>query len=163
MKITQYPSPNFSCRTPGRAVDAVVIHYTDLTLAQTMALLCMPDGHASTHYVISRRGRVFQLVAEEAKAWHAGVSELAGLANVNDFSIGIDLVFKPGLHSGYTRSQYRALVELISDIRGRHPVSQDRIVGHEHVALPPGRKQDPGPWFDWTAVRTGAPPASRRS
>jgi N-acetylmuramoyl-L-alanine amidase len=153
MNVTWHASPNHSPRPEGTAIDAIVIHYTDLDLPDTLARLCDPAIQASTHYVITRRGRLLQLVPEDRKAWHAGVSALAGRPAVNEFAIGIDLVFQPGRHPGYTDSQYRTLLALLQDLCARHGIRPDRIVGHEDVALPPGRKQDPGPRFDWSRVR----------
>lgn len=140
-------------RPPGVVVDAVVIHYTDLPLAESLEILRSPDHPASTHYVITRDGALFQLVPESKRAWHAGVSHLAGRDRVNDFSIGIDLVFEPGIDAGYTERQYEVLLKLLDGIRTRHPIDPALVTGHEDVALPPGRKQDPGPLFDWPRVR----------
>jgi N-acetylmuramoyl-L-alanine amidase len=152
MKAAWFPSPNHSPRPQGASIDAIVIHYTDLDLPDTLARLCDPAIQASTHYVITRRGRLLQLVPDDRKAWHAGVSALAGRPAVNEFAIGIDLVFQPGRHRGYTATQYRTLLALLRDLCTRYHIPTARIVGHEHIALPPGRKQDPGPLFDWALV-----------
>ena len=140
-------------RPTGVVVDTVVIHYTDLPLAESLELLRRPGHPASTHYVIARDGAVFQLVPESKRAWHAGVSRLGDRERVNDFSIGIDLVFQPGIDRGYTERQYEILMDLLDGIRTRHPIDPALVTGHEDVALPPGRKTDPGPLFDWPRVR----------
>ncbi|MBM4372749.1 MAG: N-acetylmuramoyl-L-alanine amidase [Deltaproteobacteria bacterium] len=147
------PSGNHDERPPGTRVDAVVIHYTDLPLAETLELLCRPGHSASTHYVIDRDGALFQLVPESRRAWHAGMSRLDGRERVNGFSIGVDLVYGPTLHDGYTESQYARLEDLLSGLSARHLIPPQRVVGHEHVAWPPGRKSDPGPLFDWARIR----------
>jgi N-acetyl-anhydromuramyl-L-alanine amidase AmpD len=134
-------------------VDAVVIHYTALEWAETVERLCSPAVDASTHFVIDRDGSVGQLVSVDRKAWHAGVSHLAGRDHVNEFSVGVDLVFVPGADSRYSDAQYRALGALLSALAAVFGISRDRVVGHDHVARPTGRKQDPGPAFDWARVR----------
>lgn len=148
-----HPSANCGPRPTGVAVDAVVIHYTALPLAESLELLSRPGHEASTHYVIDRDGTLYQMVPEGLRAWHSGVSRLGARARVNDFSIGVDLVFEPDVDAGYTEAQYAALLALLDGIRSRHGIRADRVVGHEDVARPPGRKEDPGPRFDWPRVR----------
>ena len=148
-----HPSGNRDERPAGTVVDTVVIHYTALPLRESLELLSRPGHPASTHYVIGRKGTLYQLVPEHLRAWHAGVSRFEGRERVNDFSIGVDLIFEPDRDAGYTELQYEILFDLLDGIRSRHPVDPDRITGHEEVALPTGRKQDPGPHFDWDRVR----------
>lgn len=106
----------------------------------------------SAHYFIERRGRLIRFVAEDMRAWHAGVSCFADRHNCNDFSLGIELEgddIQP-----FTEPQYEVLIELLRDLRGRYPgLTADRIVGHCHIA--PERKTDPGPHFAWERVRRG--------
>ncbi|NIA19348.1 MAG: 1,6-anhydro-N-acetylmuramyl-L-alanine amidase AmpD, partial [Xanthomonadaceae bacterium] len=88
-------------------------------------------------------------VPENKRAWHAGISSFAGRDNCNDFSLGVELEgddFQP-----FTAVQYERLNRLLVGIRRRHPqVTRERIVGHADIA--PGRKTDPGPFFDWDKV-----------
>lgn len=101
----------------------------------------------SSHFVIRRDGEVLQFVSVDHRAWHAGQSQWKGRSNCNDYSAGIELeglegeVFEP--------AQYDALVVLLAALRRQYPITD--VVGHEHVA--PGRKIDPGPGFDWLALR----------
>jgi AmpD protein len=105
----------------------------------------------SSHFFVSRSGEVFQLVDTDLKAWHAGVSSLAGRPDVNRFSVGIEL--EGDEVTPYAEAQYESLRRLLRELRAAHPaIGPDRIVGHEHVA--PGRKRDPGPLFDWGRVRS---------
>jgi AmpD protein len=100
----------------------------------------------SCHFFLDRRGGVVQVVDTDAKAWHAGVSELEGRTDVNRFSIGIELEGDEA--TPFAEAQYEALEPLLRALRAAHPaITTARIVGHEHVA--PGRKRDPGPLFDW--------------
>lgn len=147
------PSENCNERPPGVQVESVVIHFTDLPLRETLELLSRPGHPASTHYVIDRDGALYQMVPEHLRAWHSGVSRYAGRDDVNDFSIGVDLVFEPELHDRYEEVQYQVLLDLIDGIRTRHTIDPALVTGHEDVALPPGRKVDPGPCFDWARIR----------
>lgn len=85
-------SPNFS-KDRGAEISAIVIHYTSgETLDGAVSWFKNPKASASAHYIIDTNGSVVQMVADAHKAWHAGVSELDGVKNVNKFSIGIELV-----------------------------------------------------------------------
>lgn len=84
-------SPNYNQRN--KAIDAIVIHFTSSgNLEGTIAWFQNPAAKASAHYVIDRDGSIVQMVKDEDRAWHAGKSSLYGRNNVNDFSIGIELV-----------------------------------------------------------------------
>lgn len=147
-----HESPNFNERTAGRPVDVLVIHYTALGLSETLACLARPASQVSTHYVIGRNGALYQQVSVLSRAWHAGVSLLYGEGDVNGRSIGIDLVFIPGRDKEYTEAQLRVLAGLGRALLTCFPIRSDGVVGHEHVAVPPGRKKDPGRWLDWVRV-----------
>jgi N-acetylmuramoyl-L-alanine amidase len=145
-----HPSPNREPRPDGTAVDLLLIHYTGmLTGAAALERLCQPDAKVSAHYLIEEDGRVMRLVPEELRAWHAGVACWAGRTDINDRSIGIELV-NPGHEFGYRafpEPQMAALIDLAQAIRTRHPIPAHRVLGHSDVA--PARKQDPGELFDW--------------
>ena len=101
----------------------------------------------SSHFLIRRDGRVVQYVSANARAWHAGLSSFAGRDKCNDYAIGVELEgsdFAP-----FEPPQYAALVELTLALQRHYPLRDVR--GHEHIA--PGRKTDPGPWFDWEYYR----------
>ena len=150
MDIRDRPSPNFNDRPQGTAVDMVVLHYTGMeTAAGALGRMCDPAAQVSAHYMVEEDGTVFLLVPEEKRAWHAGVSYWRGATNINDRSIGIEIV-NPGHEFGYRRfpePQMAALQELLSDIVARHEIAPARVVGHSDIA--PSRKQDPGELFDW--------------
>ena len=128
----------------------VVVHYTGMQSGEAaLARLRDPEAKVSAHYMIERDGRIFRLVPEERRAWHAGVSFWKGERDINARSIGIELV-NPGEEHGYLPFpdvQIDALVTLIEDVRGRWEVADGDIVGHSDVA--PARKVDPGPLFSW--------------
>lgn len=95
------------------------------------------------HFLIDRKGNVYQLVDEENVAYHAGVSEMKdGRKNVNDFSFGVEILNAED--DGYTDAQYGAIRDLVAYLKGTYPIKY--VVGHDDIA--PGRKTDP--WnFDW--------------
>jgi N-acetylmuramoyl-L-alanine amidase len=145
------PSPNFDARTS--PPDMIVLHYTGMASGPAaLERLRDPEAKVSAHYLIEEDGRLFSLVAEERRAWHAGVSFWKGQRDVNAVSIGVELV-NPGHEFGYRAfpmPQIAVLIGLLDDIRGRWSVPDARIVGHSDVA--PERKQDPGELFPWARL-----------
>jgi len=144
------PSPNFNARPAKIPIDMLVLHYTGMQNADA-ALTRLNDlsSEVSAHYLIDEHGRVFQLVQEGDRAWHAGAAAWRGNTNINSRSIGIELV-NPGHEHGYRpfpAEQMAALADLAEGIIDRWPIPPRNIVGHSDVA--PGRKQDPGELFDW--------------
>lgn len=151
LPIIAAPSPNFDQRR--LPVDMLILHYTGMpTGAEALARLRDPAAKVSAHYLIEEDGRVFALVDEAARAWHAGVARWRGQDDINSRSIGIELV-NPGHEWGYrpfAEPQMAALVRLCPDILTRHAVPPRHVLGHSDVA--PARKQDPGPLFDWARL-----------
>lgn len=101
----------------------------------------------SSHFFIERNGRLWQFVSCDQRAWHAGASEYKGRSNCNDHSIGIELEGLEGLP--FEAAQYESLASLGAALLSAYPIAH--VAGHEHVA--PGRKQDPGPGFEWPALQ----------
>ena len=163
--IIDAPSPNFDERLS--PPDMVVLHYTGMSSGEAaLARLRDPAAQVSAHYLIEEDGRLYGLVPEERRAWHAGVSFWKGATNLNHVSIGIELV-NPGHEFGYRpfpKAQIDVLAELLTDIRERWDIPDNRILAHSDVA--PDRKTDPGelfPWNDLAAAGHGfwiEPPAS---
>ncbi|HEX2840018.1 N-acetylmuramoyl-L-alanine amidase [Hyphomicrobium sp.] len=145
-----HPSPNIEPRKPGYAPSILVMHYTGLpTVERAIDVLSRPDCKVSCHYVIDEDGRIIQMVAEEARAWHAGVSYWGGETDINSASIGIEIQ-NPGHMLGYPdfpAVQMRAVSALARDITRRHDIPPHRVLAHSDIA--PGRKIDPGEKFDW--------------
>lgn len=110
----------------------------------------------SSHFFIDRAGVSWQFVDCDLRAWHAGQSSYRGRDQCNDDSIGIELEGLEGL--GFEIVQYQTLALLCQDIARRYPI--EHIAGHEHLA--PGRKQDPGPGFDWAHLKNSLDWPSRR-
>ncbi|WP_294220805.1 N-acetylmuramoyl-L-alanine amidase [uncultured Shimia sp.] len=144
--ILHQPSPNFGERRDGQRPELIVIHYTAMDSAQAaIDWLCNPEAEVSAHYVIAPDGHVTQLVAEEMRAWHAGVGSWQGQSDVNSRSIGIELSNK-GDHP-FSAKQMDALEVLLRGIKKRWGIGPDGVIGHSDMS--PGRKIDPGPKFDW--------------
>jgi AmpD protein len=163
------PSPNFGERPAGEAVSLVVIHNISLPpdefggdwaeafflnrldAAAHPYFATIADLRVSAHFYIRRDGRVIQFVGCDQRAWHAGQSCWCERDNCNDYSVGVEL--EGSDRQPYTPEQYSALCSVLDALRLRYPVAA--IVGHCHVA--PGRKTDPGPYFDWPALRARYP------
>jgi N-acetylmuramoyl-L-alanine amidase len=145
------PSPNFDARR--KPPDMIVLHYTGMTSgAAALERLRSPIAKVSAHYLVEEDGRVFSLVPEERRAWHAGVSFWNGEKDINAVSIGVEIV-NPGHEFGYRpfpAVQILAVQRLLTDIRSRWTVPDSRILGHSDVA--PERKTDPGELFPWGAL-----------
>ena len=105
------------------------------------------DLEVSSHFLIRRDGELVQYVPCELRAWHAGKSSWKGRERCNDFSVGIELEGTDD--RSFEDAQYEAAAGLCAAIAQRYPIRA--IAGHEHVA--PGRKQDPGPGFDWPRMQ----------
>jgi N-acetylmuramoyl-L-alanine amidase len=148
MNFIEAPSPNFDPRpTPP---DMIVLHYTGMPTGEAaIERLRDPAAKVSAHYVVEEDGRIFRLVPEERRAWHAGVSFWKGVRDINTASVGVEIV-NPGHEFGYRPfpdAQITSVIALVADIRTRWTVENDRIVGHSDVA--PDRKDDPGELFPW--------------
>ena len=158
------PSPNFGERPAGTEVSLVVIHNISLPpdefggewvedfflnrLEPTAHpyFATIADLQVSAHFYVRRDGRVIQFVGCDKRAWHAGQSCWCERDNCNDFSVGIEL--EGSDTQAFTAEQYAALWPLLNALRARYPIAA--MAGHSHVA--PGRKNDPGPHFDWAAL-----------
>ena len=158
-------SPNCDARPPATVVDALVIHHISLppehfsgdAIERFFTNRLDPgahpyfehlrDVHVSAHFLLRRRGELLQFVSCDQRAWHAGSSRLLERERCNDFSIGIEL--EGSSLRPFTRTQYRRLAVLMQALRERYPLRF--IAGHSDIA--PGRKDDPGPLFDWRELR----------
>ena len=105
----------------------------------------------SAHFLIERSGALIQFVPTHLRAWHAGESVCLGRSKVNDFSIGIELEGLDTDNKGYTNAQYRCFNQLKSALELAYPsISSLNYFAHSDIA--PGRKPDPGPFFDWNRL-----------
>jgi N-acetyl-anhydromuramyl-L-alanine amidase AmpD len=135
----------------GRKIDTLIIHSSYNALGGDIYDLdkiinIYRDYEVAPHYIVARDGKIYQLVKEPDIAYHAGKSKMPdGRENVNDFSIGIEMVNSE--EEGPSEKQYSALKKLIARIKTRREIKN--ILGHNDIA--PGRKTDP--WkFDWNKL-----------
>ncbi|MEZ6010501.1 MAG: N-acetylmuramoyl-L-alanine amidase [Hyphomonas sp.] len=153
MEIVASPSPNFDERK--FPVDMLVLHYTGMETGQAaLDRMRDPAAKVSAHYMIWEDGQIDQLVAEDKRAWHAGVSSWQGDEDLNSRSIGIEIVngghdvpLPDGSLPPYPAAQIGSVIGLCRAILSRHGIPQSRIVAHSDIA--PARKIDPGEHFPW--------------
>ncbi|MCL6230220.1 N-acetylmuramoyl-L-alanine amidase [Bartonella bilalgolemii] len=160
-----------SIKSFNRRVCFLVMHYTAIDFKESVAALT--GTKVSSHYLVPdplektyieagfKDMRIFNLVDENERAWHAGISSWAGKSDLNDTSIGIEIVnvvtdndmngmpiFPP-----YNPMQIDAVKELALNILQRYPgITPTNVVGHSDIA--PDRKSDPGAAFPWKELYT---------
>ena len=151
MKIKIIKSPNclFRNRTK-KNIKFIVIHYTGMQSERaSIERLTSEKSKVSSHYLINRNGKVVKMVDEKNIAWHAGKSKWKNFVNINNQSIGIELVNK-GHQFGYesfSKKQISKLIPLCKNLIKKYKIKQKNILGHSDVA--PLRKKDPGEKFPW--------------
>ena len=132
----------------------LVLHYTVGDRASSLTTLTQQE--VSAHYLVTDDPvpHIYNLVDEKNAAWHAGNSSWKNFTQLNNSSIGIEIV-NPGwkdtpngrVYAPFPQAQIDALIPLVRDIVTRHHIAPENILGHSDVA--PLRKQDPGPMFPW--------------
>ena len=166
-EVRHQRSPNCDARPEGSGIDLLVIHNISLPPGQFggpfiadlfgNSLDYDADPYfaqlrplrVSAHFLIRRDGSVMQFVSTNDRAWHAGISAFGERQRCNDFSIGIELEGTD--FEAFTVSQYQSLCAMTDALLSRHHLMA--VCGHEHIA--PGRKTDPGPFFDWHRYQQG--------
>jgi N-acetylmuramoyl-L-alanine amidase len=177
-----HPSPNHGPRRGGhggseRKPDSIILHYTGMADAASALLwLSNPLSEVSCHYFVFEDGRIWQMVPENRRAWHAGRGSWHGESDMNSASIGIEIAH-PGHDLGrrfgadgkleplapditpnpfpppgppYPETQIDAVIRLVADIKRRWSIPDARILAHSDIA--PGRKIDPGENFPWAKL-----------
>lgn len=138
------PSQNYDARRPL----VIVLHFTQQdSVQQSLDTLrsANSQGKVSAHYLVGDDGRIYQLVADSARAWHAGGGSWGTISDLNSASIGIE-IDNDG-HEPYTEAQIAALIRLLDDLTTRLRIPKSQVIGHSDLA--PTRKIDPGPHFPW--------------
>lgn len=140
--VVRVASPNFDARRP----NYVIIHQTtNDTAAEALATLTDPARKVSAHYLIGRDGTLYQLVAEDRRAWHAGASYWGGTTDLNSSSIGIELDNNGA--EPFADAQIERLLRLLQALQQRYAIPPANFLGHGDIA--PGRKVDPSAQFPW--------------
>jgi N-acetylmuramoyl-L-alanine amidase len=178
-----YPSPNHGVRKPCARTgtvgpDSIILHYTGMPSASEALLwLANPVSEVSCHYFVFEDGRIWQMVPENRRAWHAGKGSWHGDTDMNSRSIGIEIANaghdlsktacasevgtgsrqarasekdvppEPGACPDFLVTQIDAVIRLVADIKARWNIADARILAHSDIA--PGRKIDPGERFPW--------------
>ncbi len=149
-KLVWVQSPNFGPRPKDAVIDTIVLHHTaGPTLSGTVKWFQTEKSQVSAHFTVGKDGSIVQHVSTFDRAWHAGASrDSFGRENVNNFSIGIEMVNVGDGKDPWTEAQVEAVHNLCAHlIRHRFPGIR-QITSHEFIARPPGRKNDPKgfPW-----------------
>lgn len=138
------PSPNHDVRRP----TLIVVHFTQQdSVAESLHTLSTANSHGrvSSHYLVGKDGSLYQLVADEHRAWHAGAGSWHGIGDVNSFSIGIELDNNGA--EPFSEPLIQTLLVLLEDLTDRWGIAREQVIGHSDLA--PTRKVDPGPLFPW--------------
>jgi len=153
MQIIQAASPNYSTGRNGKSIIAIVNHITAGLMPGTLSWLQNPSAQASAHYLVTKTGEVYQLVADENTAWHAGIVNnpdwaLYDGSNPNRYTIGIEHECISG--GELTEAQYQATLWLHQQLMAKWgiPADTDHIVGHCRIDSV-NRPNDPGSSFPW--------------
>ena len=139
---------NHEDRADGVEPSIIIMHYTGMeTMLAARERLSDPESKVSAHYLVDTDGTLYDLVPEDKRAWHAGLSYWHGETDINSCSIGIEIV-NPGHEFGYKpfpSAQMQTVMELGRAIKTRHDIKY--VLGHSDIA--PERKKDPGELFPW--------------
>lgn len=142
LPLIERPSPNFGVRRP----NFVILHHTaDNTAEDSLRTLTTPKFEVSSHYLIGRDGRIYYLVDELARAWHAGDGYWGGTTDLNSVSIGIEL--DNNGKEPFATPMIDALLLLLADLKKRYRIPTANFLAHGDII--PGRKVDPSRLFPW--------------
>ena len=146
LSVERRLSPNLGPRKGGVPPSLIVLHYTAMPDAQAaLERLSDPAHEVSAHYFLDQSGGAVQLVPEAQRAWHAGEGAWGDCTDINSASIGIELC-NAGDHA-FPAAQIQVLKSLLKEVMQRWGIAAQGVIGHSDMA--PGRKQDPGRWFEW--------------
>ncbi|TCB55084.1 1,6-anhydro-N-acetylmuramyl-L-alanine amidase AmpD [Acinetobacter terrestris] len=163
----QVVSPNYNQRPEHTEIQLVVVHNISLPPSQFGGgyieqffqnqldwskhpyFQSIEGMQVSTHLLILRSGEVLQFVNFNDRAWHAGRSTYLAKKECNDYSIGIEL--EGSDDQPFEEVQYSVLAQVIATLQATYPKILQHLAGHSDIA--PGRKTDPGPFFDWPKTR----------
>ena len=151
MKINYNPSPNYSIKKRAKKdIKFLIIHYTGMqSEIESIKRLKNIRSKVSCHYLINKRGRVTQIVKDNKVAWHAGKSKWQRFKNLNENSIGIELVNRGHDHGyqNFNDIQILKLINLCKILKKKYMIKKENFLGHSDIA--PLRKLDPGEKFPW--------------
>lgn len=162
MQIIETLSPNFSVGRKGRVPIAIISHITAGLMPGTLSWLQNPVAQASAHYLVTKDGKIFQLVNNEDTAWHVGIVNqpnwiLYDGTNPNRYTIGIEHECESG--GELTEIQYQATFWLHRQLITEFgiPIDRDHITGHYAIDSI-NRPNCPGPDFPWNKLMSDLNP-----
>jgi len=136
---------NFNVRKP----NYVIIHFTAQdSVVETLKTFVRAKTQVSAHYVIARDGKVYHMLNDYLRAWHAGVSKWGSISDMNSCSIGIEL--DNNGNEPFAKEQINSLLILLARLKKLYSIPITNFLGHQDIA--PGRKPDPGPYFPWQVL-----------
>ena len=149
--VNKYKSPNYNSRNKSK-IKLIIIHYTALKNNEDAILyLCNKRNKVSSHYLISQKGIVYNLVDDKLRAWHAGLSFWQDYKDINSISIGIELDYNPyGRNNKFSYKMILSLKKLLINIQKKYKISKSNILAHSDIA--PFRKKDTGKYFPWQTL-----------
>ena len=148
LRVVFKKSKNFEIKH-NREIKYLIIHYTGMkNQFVAMQRLQSQVAKVSCHYLISKKGKIYQLVKDRNIAWHAGKSKWEKDINLNSKSIGIELVNKG--NEIFPNQQIASLLRLLTVLKKKYNINKKYVLGHEDIS--PNRKKDPGPYFPWSKL-----------
>jgi len=153
-KIGWAHSPNFNARPAGTEIDLIILHHTaNSSLTGVVKWFGTTESQVSSHFTVGKDGSIAYHVSNWDRAWHAGNSrDHQGRTNLNNNTVGIEIVNKGDGNDPWTEPQVKAVANLCAFLV-RHRFPQVRaILSHEFIAVPPGRKPDPKN-YPWESLR----------
>ncbi|MGL6064370.1 MAG: N-acetylmuramoyl-L-alanine amidase [Fusobacteriaceae bacterium] len=160
-------STTYSAKGQNSRIRYIILHYTAINDVKSLRVLT--ENNVSSHYLVTLESKdpIFSLVHDNERAWHAGISSFGGRTNLNDTSLGIEIVnlgyntnikygptygdpnnLRPREHYyPYTVGQIEKVAFLLTQLKKKYDILDKNILGHSDIA--PDRKQDPGPFFPW--------------
>ncbi len=143
--ITNIKSPNFEPRLDGSVPRFIILHYIEQPFDSAISQYCDINVKLSPHYAIKKTGEIYSLVPDEYTAWHAGASYWQGIERLNHHSLGIEMDNMG--NEPFTDEQMESCIKLCHLLMQKHNIPRENVLGHSDIA--PGRKADPGRFFDW--------------
>jgi N-acetylmuramoyl-L-alanine amidase len=152
-KLVWDQTPNFNQRPKDTVIDTIVLHHTaGSTLGGTVLWFRRPESQVSAHFTVGKDGSIVQHLSTFDRAWHAGVSkDHLGRENLNNFSIGIEMVNTGVNNDPWPTEQVNVVYFLCAHLKKRFPTIK-YITSHEFIAEPQGRKNDPK-GFPWERMK----------
>lgn len=159
--IYEIDNEKYIAKGKNERIQFIILHYTATT--NEISIKELTSERVSSHYLILSGDdkKIYNLVPDNERAWHAGVSSFRGKNNLNDISIGIEIV-NDGIYKEYRNyptynlyehyvdfeeTQIKKIAQLVKDLSIKYKIPARNILAHSDIA--PSRKRDPGAKFPW--------------